>query len=207
VVSWSLVGVTTSNVQSQGQTFLLAGLIGPDALAPIAAGLVLIAPLRLAVTALISLVRPEFVAALGRDDLTRARRLLLAAGVCVILACLLYGGALWVGWDLIRRALFDQSFADQPMGLITWLAWVTALIYLSYFLPEALLEAAGRFRAVATATLASAAVSVVASGLLLLVAAPVWSMLGVIASEILTLWLFWRGALRITSLGPTSRRD
>ena len=46
-LGWSLVGVTTTNLQGQGQTLAMALLLGPDAYAPIAAALILFAPLRL----------------------------------------------------------------------------------------------------------------------------------------------------------------
>src|ERR1043166_5327987 len=45
-IMWSLVWVTTWNVQGQAQTFLVAAMVGPAAYAPIAAGLVLFNPLR-----------------------------------------------------------------------------------------------------------------------------------------------------------------
>lgn len=197
MVSWALVGVTTSNLQAQVQTILVAALIGPAAFAPIAAGLVLTAPLRIAVAALIGIVRPDFAEALAAGRTRPARRLLLVAALLVVAGSLAYGALLWAGWQLLRLHLFGASLAGEPMGLIAVLSWAIAFVYLAYFLPEALLEAAGRFRAVALATLASAVVGTLAVAVLLVVAAPAWSLLGVIAAEAVTLVWFWSAALRL----------
>jgi O-antigen/teichoic acid export membrane protein len=197
MLSWSLVGVTTSNVQSQFQTFLVAVLAGPAAFAPIAAATILLAPLRLAVGALIAMVQPDFAAALAEGRIERARTLLAGSFGLVLAACLGYGAALWLGFDLLRAHLFGPSFAGEPMGLITALAWAIALGYLSYMLPKALIEAAGGFRLVATATLASALVGIVCVSALLVMASPAWSLAGVVAAELVTLTCFWTEACRI----------
>jgi O-antigen/teichoic acid export membrane protein len=197
MLSWSLVGVTTSNVQSQFQTFLVALLAGPAAFAPIAAATILLAPLRLAVGALIALVQPDFAAALAEGRLDRARGLLAASAAVVLAASLVYGAALWLGFDLVRAHLFGPSFAGEPMGLITVLAWTIALGYLSYMLPKALIEAAGGFRLVATATLSSALIGVVCVTALLVTVGPAWSLAGVVAAELVTLACFWTESSRI----------
>lgn len=197
MLSWSLVGVTTSNVQSQFQTFLVAGFAGPAAFAPIAAATILLAPLRLAVSALIAMVQPDFATALAEGRVERARTLLVGSAALVLAACLGYGAALWLGFDFVRAHFFGPSFAGEPMGLITALAWVIALGYLSYMLPKALVEAAGDFRLVATATLVSAAVGIVCVGVLLVTTSPAGSLAGVVAAELVTLVCFWTQASRI----------
>jgi O-antigen/teichoic acid export membrane protein len=202
MLSWSLVGVTTSNVQSQFQTFLVAALAGPAAFAPIAAATILLAPLRLAVGALIAMVQPDFAAALAEGRIDRVRALLAGSFALVLAACLGYGAALWLGFDLLRAHLFGASFGGEPMGLITCLAWAIALGYLSYMLPKALIEAAGGFRLVATATLASAVVGIVCVSALLVTTSPAWSLAGVVAAEFVTLVCFWIQAARILGRSP-----
>ena len=206
-VSWSLAGVTTANVQAQFQTFLVAALAGPAAYAPIAAALVIVAPMRLAMSALIYMLQPEFAAALAGNDLARARTLLVNSSALVVGGCLVYGGLIWAGFGLVDRFVFGASFGGEPMLLITVLAWATALVYLSYTLPKALMEAAGEFKSVAAATLASVAVGVVAVALLLALAGPAWSLAGVIAAELVTLAHFARKAARIVAARSTDRID
>lgn len=198
-VSWSLLGVTTTNVQAQFQTFLVAFLAGPAAYAPIAAALVLLAPLRLAVVALTLLVQPEFAAGIASGQGARVRRVLVGAAALVALMAMGYGACLWAGWDLVRARIFGPGFAEEPMGLITVLGWAIAFAYLAAAMPKALMEAAGRFQAVATATLASAGIGVAAVSGLLLTAGAAWSLAGVLAAEIVSLVLFWVAGLAVAA--------
>lgn len=197
MVRWALVGVTTSNVQAQCQTFLVAVLVGPAAFAPIAAGLLLQAPLRIAVAALIGIVRPDFSEALAAGRLAHVRRLLQLTAALILAGSLAYGGLLWLGREIVRTYVFGPALAHEPMALVALLSWATAFVYLGYFLPQALLEAAGEFRSVAQATLISAGAALICVSVLLVVAEPVWSLLGVIAAEMVTLVWFWRAAIRI----------
>src|SRR5207253_8681790 len=68
-IGWSLVWVTTWNIQGQGVMFLVAAMVGPAAYAPIAAGFVLFGPLRTAVGALVNVVRPAFSSGLAEHRL------------------------------------------------------------------------------------------------------------------------------------------
>ena len=61
-----------ANLQSQGISFLVVGLTGPAAYAPIAAMLVVFAPLRIAGTALANSIQPEMVEA--RHQVAASRR-------------------------------------------------------------------------------------------------------------------------------------
>lgn len=201
-VSWSLAGVTTANVQAQFQTFLVAALAGPAAFAPIAAAFVLVAPLRLAMSALIYMIQPEFAAALAHSEFARVRTLLLGSCGMVLMACLVYGGLLWAASDLIEIHVFAGKFSGEPMLLITMLAWATALVYLSYTLPKALMEAADEFKAVAGATLVSVVVGILCVAALLVLVSPAWSLAGVIVAELVTLAHFWSRALRIARISP-----
>lgn len=199
-VSWSLAGVTTANVQATFQTLMVTVISGPAAYAPIAAALVLVAPLRLGTSALIWMVQPEFASALAGRDLGRVRHLLAASAALVLLVCLTYGAALWAAFGLIDAQLFGASFSDEPMRVITALAWGTSLVFLSYSLPKALMEAAGEFKAVAGATLVSVLVGIVVVAVLLVLVGPAWSLAGVIAAEVVTLAHFWRHALGIVGV-------
>lgn len=197
-VSWSLAGMTTTNVQAQFQTFLVALVAGPAAYAPIAAALILLAPLRLAGSALILLMQPEFARRLAAGRAGEVRRLLVAGTAATVVACLAYGAVLWLGWDPIAARIHAPAFAGQPMGLITALAWATSLLYVASMLPKAVLEAAGAFRTVAAATLASALAGIVAVAALLAWSGPAWSLAGVVLAELITLAHFGIGAARIT---------
>ena len=197
-ISWSVAGMTTTNVQAQFQTVLVALISGPAAYAPIAAALILLAPLRLGGTALILLMQPDFARDLAAGRPGEVRRLLAIGTAAILLACLAYGAALGLAWDRVAAWLYTPAFAGEPMGLITVLAWLTALLYIASMLPKAVLEAAGAFRTVAAATLASSLAGIVTVAALLAWSGPAWSLAGVVLAELITLARFGIDATRIT---------
>lgn len=197
-ISWSVLGMTTTNLQAQFQTVLVALIAGPAAYAPIAAALILLAPLRLGGSALILLTQPEFAWRLAAGRPGEARRLLLAGTAATVLACLAYGAVLRLAWDPIAARVYGSAFAGEPMGLVTALAWSTALLYIASMLPKAVMEAAGAFRAVAAATLASSLVGIAAVAALLAWSGPAWSLAGVALAELIALVRFGIGAAGVT---------
>jgi O-antigen/teichoic acid export membrane protein len=182
-LSWALVGTTTANVQGQGQSLLVAFLAGPAAYAPIAATFVLFAPLRLLASALINMAQPDIAAHLAAGQMDRAKRLALHCVGLLALGGVVYGGAILAFLPLIEAKLFAGQFADAPMTLIAVCAWMIVAVSLLHAPFRVLLETVQAFRTLA----ALAAISAVAGGIvvvaLLLVAAPAWSLLGVLLSE------------------------
>ena len=73
-VRWSLVGSTTTLLQSQAHSFLVTSFFGPAAYAPLAAGQVIFGPVRIMMTAWTFVMQPEIVLALRG----RARTKILA---------------------------------------------------------------------------------------------------------------------------------
>lgn len=197
-ISWSVLGMTTTNVQAQFQTVLVALIAGPAAYAPIAAALILLAPLRLGGSALILLMQPDFARGFAAGRPGEVRRLLLAGTSAIVLACVAYGAVLRLGWEAIAARVYAPAFAGEPMGLITAFAWMTALLYIASMLPKAVLEAAGAFRTVAAATLASSLAGIVTVAALLAWSGPAWSLAGVVLAELITLARFGTDAARIT---------
>ena len=186
-LAWSFVGVTTTNLQSQGQTLLVALVAGPEAYAPIAAALVLFAPLRLSAGALLNMAQPELAAAMARRDTAAARRLVLVCAAVILGAALACGAVLFAAFPSIASHLFASKFAGQPLGLITALLWLVATVSLGYAAPRILLEAVGAFRFLAAVSAVTAVVGAAAVSLLLVLSTPAWSVLGLLLSETLVL--------------------
>jgi O-antigen/teichoic acid export membrane protein len=182
-IAWSLIGATTWNVQSQALTFLVAATAGPAAYAPIAAGLLLFTPLRPAVNAFINVFRADFVSALGEGNYRRLKVTLY--GVCgvIALACAAVAAGIWLAWPFLDAHIFAGKFDHASMPLIVTLSGFTAVIYLTYNLPLALIQAAGQFRPVALATTYGALVGLCAVSILLNVTSVAWSLAGLVAGE------------------------
>ena len=138
-VGWSLVGASTWSVQSQALLFLVAAIAGPAAYAPIAAGIVLFSPLRPANVALINVFRPEFVAALAAGKLRRLTRMMYSLCAVIILSCVAVGAVIWLGWPYLEAHIFGGKFAGAAFPLIVGLTGLSAVIYLTYFIPLTLI--------------------------------------------------------------------
>lgn len=186
-LAWSLVGVTTANIQGQGQSLLVALVAGPSAYAPIAATVVLFSPARLSASALINMAQPEIARNLARGDGPGARRVALACAGLLALGCLVYGALVLAALPAIETRLFAGQFSGEPMTLIAASVWAIVTVSLVHAPLRVLLETVQEFRALARLAGASAAIGGIAVAGLLLTAAPAWSLLGVLLAEIVVL--------------------
>lgn len=186
-LSWSLVNVTTANVQGQGQSLLVAAMAGPAAYAPMAATFVLFSPLRLSASALINMVQPEVARHLAQGRFDLARRFALVCSGLLGLFCLTYGAVILATLPLIEHELFAGKFTDAPMTLIAAAAWAIVTVSLVHAPLRVLMETMQDFRPLAVLAGVSVGVGAVAVIGLLLVAEPAWSLLGVLLSEIVVL--------------------
>jgi O-antigen/teichoic acid export membrane protein len=203
-IGWSLVWVTTWNIQGQGLMFLVAAIVGPAAYAPIAAGLVLFGPLRTAVGALVNVVRPAFSWGLAEHRSGYVARTLFAAVGLVVAGCLAFGVGIWLGWPVLSAYIYGDKFANASMPLIVGLAWVNALAYVSYHVPLALVQAARAFKAVAISTTLGGFLGISLVTLLLQVSTVAWSLAGAAAGEAASLVYIWITALRILRDAPVA---
>ncbi|MBP1182325.1 hypothetical protein [Methylobacterium sp. PvR107] len=186
-LAWSLAGVTSLTVQGQGLTLLFALLAGPAAYAPIAATLVLYAPLRVPTSALMNMVLPEIIRLRASGQAKAAQRMVRRQAALLGCACLAYGAAMAALLPHIEQVLFKGRFAGAPLGWIGLGVWAVVTVSLLYALPRAYLEAAAAFRTITAGAVASAALgfALMVPALLLLPAAT--ALLGLLASEIATL--------------------
>lgn len=200
-LSWSLVNVTTANVQGQGQSLLVAAIAGPAAYAPMAATFVLFSPLRLSASALINMVQPEVAGHLARGDFPLARRFAFICSGLLGLGCIVYGVVILWALELIEHKLFAGQFAGAPMTLIAVAAWAIVTVSLIHAPMRVLMETMQEFRPLAVIAGVSVGIGAVAVIGLLLVAQPAWSLFGVLGSEVVVLagclWMLkpWSSAL------------
>ena len=145
---WSLFSVTAVILQGQGLSFLVVGVAGPAAYAPIAAMIAFFAPLRIFAFSLGNMLQPEIsrLAANGDDAGWRALRTTWTLRATAL--ALLYGD---LGLGIIPR-LHLRSVQGQPVLFIAIFAWTLYAIVLGYLMPRLLLEARMRFREVAVLT-------------------------------------------------------
>ena len=186
-LGWSLVGVTTTNLQGQGQTLAMALMLGPEAYAPIAAALILFAPLRLASAALINMTQPEMGAQVGRADRSGAVRLASRTAGMLLLVCCAYGLVLLVSLPVIGTHFFAARFPRDEFGLIVMALWAVVTVSLTYAPLRVLLEITQDYRFLAALSAVAAVAGLVTVCTLLMTAPPAWSLLGLLLSEVVIL--------------------
>jgi len=205
-VRWSLLGMAASTVMEQAQMAFVTLLAGPAAFAPLAAGFVLMSPLRILALAVTNIMRPELSRsnALGKNR-TAGAILLKAIGLLVIVFTG-FGLALCFAWPTLRALLFERRFAAQAMGLIVTLAWLTTFVgCISSFLQTGT-QAKTKFVDAAWPPICGGLIIVVLVPVLVLTLGPPLSTLGVVAGEIVTVSLrvglhvrYWRaGSAAVT---------
>jgi O-antigen/teichoic acid export membrane protein len=198
-IGWSLIWVTTWNIQGQGLMFMVAAIVGPAAYAPIAAGIVLFGPLRTGVGAFINVVRPEFACGLAEERYRQVKLTLFGSFAVIAWVCVAYGAAVWMGWPLLAQYVYGAKFANASMPLIVLLAWLTALVATCYHVPLALVQAALDFKAVAISTITGGLVGMASIVLLIAFSTVAWSLAGAAAGEAVALTYICVAALRVLS--------
>jgi hypothetical protein len=189
-LSWSLYSVTATILQGQGVAFMVVGLAGPAAFAPIAAMLAFFAPMRIFALSLANMLQPEIsrLAASGDEAGWRAMRRTWTLRATII--GLLYGE---LGLAVVPH-LHLKSAEHQPVLLIAAAAWALYALVLVYLMPRILMETRMRFRAIALITTVGAVVSVALTAILLRLTLPAYAILGGTLGEAVVAVATWRAA-------------
>ncbi len=182
--SWSLVGVTSTEMTVNGHAYLVSFVAGPQAFAPLAVAMLCWRPVTSLFPSLTLLERPVMAKRLANNDMDGARRSvrdfrLLA--LAVILANLV---GLAAAWFLFQDQIEALPYAQSDLVLAVALWFVTILIRSFRMADSAFIQAASRFRELAWQGVYAFPVSLGSVALLLAFFDPVVSLLGIIAGEI-----------------------
>ncbi len=191
-IAWSAAGTTTANAQAQGQVLLVASFAGPKAYAPIAAMVVLFAPMRLLAAALANIVQPELATRAARGGLPGLRRMAVLWTGFALLVGLLYGAVAVAAVPLMGARVFEGQ-SRLVLGLLVWGVTTT---FLQSLLPRLFLEVLREFRLAALITAVSAVIGMAAAGVLLATASPTWTLLGNLLAEGIVLVWSWIAVAR-----------
>lgn len=191
---WSLLGVVTSEATVNAHAYIVTGFLGAGAFAPLAAAAILIRPITVVYNALTEFERARIARALGADDIDEARRAVRLFRAMLLLSWLATAIAaaavLWLDPRLIYPAQYQRSVL--AIGAALWM--MTALFRVTRVPESTLLQAGGAFRPLAMTSVWSAVVSVAAVAVLVLVAPPLWSILGVALGDAVCAVLIFRAA-------------
>lgn len=184
---WSAFSATTTNIQGQCLALLVAGIAGPAAYAPLAAVIVLFAPLRIISLAFVNMTQPELAKLMRHNETRRVWSQAKIWSVVMGLGGLAYGCAILFVLPMIK----SQALQDASVGFIGLFVTANFIPIMLYIMPRIVLEIFGDFRIVAFTTMGGAIVGLALIAILLAVASPPWALLGSAVSETFVLAASW----------------
>ncbi|RTM10822.1 MAG: hypothetical protein EKK31_01630 [Hyphomicrobiales bacterium] len=184
---WSGFSATTTNIQGQCLALLVAGIAGPAAYAPLAAVLVLFAPLRIVSLAFANMTQPELAKLMHRNETARVWTQARIWSLVMGLGSLVYG----CGILLILPMIKSQALQGASTGVIGLLAIANYVPIMLYVMPRVVLEIMSDFRIVALITMGGAIVGLALIAVILAIAPPTWTLAGSAVSETFVFALSW----------------
>lgn len=185
LAAWSIAGAAIHWSFSQGNLYLVAGMLDVAAVASIAATRLLLMPVNLLSTGIGSLMLPLASGWLHRHGAVLLRRRLAAFALGMVLATLAYFALLW-GWrEEVFAVVLRKQFARRDELLLLWGAifLVMAVRDQLIYLPAA----QGRYRALTLLTLGCAVVSLAAGWVGMRQFGVTGALLGLLLGELMSL--------------------
>lgn len=200
---WSLLGVATTEATANAHAYLVTIVYGPAAFAPLAASALLIRPIQVAINAI-----SEYERAKIAKEVCISQGLMKTPSLTVFRAAL---GSIWaltsiasaIALTYFPLVVFSNKYALSELNSAAAL-WLAVAAVRMLRTPESiLLQAAGRFKPLATASVWSGFISIAAVGLLVITVGPLWSIVGILAGELAYAFLIFLAArLLIFSRSP-----
>ncbi|BDY04593.1 hypothetical protein [Ferrimonas sp. YFM] len=148
---WSLVGVTTTEIQNRGYIFVVGLLFGSTMVGFIQAGRVFFGPLNIITSAWTRVAKPT-LARLNAEGKQDAFQKLVRQGLIgFLLFNLLFSLALFLFWPLLEAHLFSDDY--QNVGWVTMQWAIVTLLFHLRATGSAAIQAQNRFKPLAKATL------------------------------------------------------
>ncbi|WP_022683976.1 polysaccharide biosynthesis protein [Sphingobium bisphenolivorans] len=190
--AWTLVGVLSTEATSNSHSYIVTLLAGPTAFAPIAVGMLFFRPVNVCITALTQLERPRMTRAVAKGDhdaAIKSERVFMAALVMLWLAtCAVAAIALYAFPGLILKPALDHQLVMIAGALCALLSLVQCI----QTPMSVMTQARKAFRPLAAQSMRSCVVGLAAVTLLVLGTAPVFSIGGVVLSQLVMMLGIWQ---------------
>lgn len=188
----ALVGVLTTEGTTNAHIYLVTGLLGPAAYAPLAVAVLLYRPVPLVIMSLTQLERPRIAKMLASSDIKGAWQAVSLFRLIVLgfwLVNVMFAGYLLLYWMVpLGMAAYDPKVIH-----IAALFWALIMGLRCLRGPEsALLQADGRFKELSRTTIISCVVSIPVVLAVLLYSEAVFSLTGILLGEIVATLLIMR---------------
>ncbi|GLV27633.1 hypothetical protein TomTYG75_01600 [Sphingobium sp. TomTYG75] len=189
---WTLVGVLSTEATSNAHSYIVTLLAGPAAFAPVAVGMLFFRPVNVCITALTQLERPRMTRAVARGDhdaaITSERIFMGALLFLWVGTCALAVVVLFIFPQLILKPTLDWQLVAIAVGLCALLSLVQCV----QTPMSVMTQARKAFRPLAHQSLRSCGVGIVAVTLLTLAVAPIFSIAGVVLSQLVMMLGIWQ---------------
>jgi len=183
---WTLLGVVSSEATANAHAYAVTIFAGSAAFAPIAAATLLVKPISLAITSLTQLERPTMTRHFTTGDLAgaygsvwrfRAVALLVWSGTVAL-------GVVALAW--YPQTIFKTSYDIKSLS-IAFSLWAVISLLQCWSMPSSiLLQAAQWFQPLARWGMICAILAILAVFALVLLAAPIYSLLGIVLGQVAT---------------------
>jgi O-antigen/teichoic acid export membrane protein len=190
VTRWSLLGVVLTEIAANAHAYLVTFISGPGAFGLLALGALFMRPATLVLGALPDIDQPVMTKRIAQCDLKGAFRVVkeFRTAAMAILAATIILSIVLVTW-FPHLLLKHYAVGDAAVVLAFW-AGITALRALRT--PEAVfVQATGNYATLARISGISGAVALVLTLVLLLAFGPLASLGGILAGEIVMVWMIY----------------
>jgi O-antigen/teichoic acid export membrane protein len=203
---WSLLGVLTTEATTNAHSYIVTLVAGPGQFALIAASALVTRPATVVLNALNEYERAQMAREIAAGDGSALRRSMRFFRAMLGVAWLGTGVAIAGLLGLAPRLVYPVHYDLVPLawGAAMWMAVIAVRVLRA---PEsAMMQGGGAFRTLAHASVWSAIVSIAAVLTMLWLAAPIWSILGILAGELVFGWRLWPAARRWRLANMPERR-
>ena len=180
---WALIGALTTLFLGQAHGLIITWSHGPLAFAPLAAGMVLFGPVRIALMTWQNMVKPELAMALSENRQEAVKAQIQKSCFLMAAAVIALGLVLYIAWPHIYALLYAKKYSDQPMGYIVCLWALITFFAAVYNAPSAALQAMKDFKVLAMASVYGALISGILVALTLYLYSPETTLFGILAAE------------------------
>jgi hypothetical protein len=188
---WSILGVLTTELTMNAHAYIVTFFAGPSAFAVLAASSLLTRPVAVVTAALGEYERAQMATQIARGEAAALVRALGRFRIAMTAVWLVTAIALGVVMLVVPHVVFPRHY---PLGVliagsVLWM--IVAFVRIVRAPESAMMQGAGEFRPLAYASVWSALFSVLGVATCLFLAPPVWSILGVLAGEIVYVVSLW----------------
>jgi hypothetical protein len=178
--AWSVLGVVTTEATNNAHAYLITAILGPAALAPLAASMLVTRPVSVISTALSDFERPRLARQIGEGRFAELRQSVVLFRWAIAAAWTITALAVVAVFLIAPRLIFPPKYDLAYIALGSTLWMIVAGARLAAIPPSCVLIASGSFRLLAQTSLWTGLFALLAVGGLMMVVDVIWSILGIL---------------------------